>query len=152
MKHEQRIDILGRIGEKIVVNHLNSLGMKVEESLNHFDSEKDLLADGKTIEVKTQQPFVYKDAFTFRDNQLRKCRSVDELYVVSIPPVMKPDYKWGGHLFKIDPKTFTETRYTTKNGNKMILINIDQPAVQSIKELTKEETQELMKYAESGYA
>lgn len=152
MKHEQRIDILGRIGEKIVVNHLNSLGMKVEESINHFDSEKDLLADGKTIEVKTQQPFVYKNAFTFRENQLRKCRSVDELYVVSVPPVMKLDYKWGGQLFKIDPKTFTETRYTTKNGHKMILINIEQPAVQSIKELTKEEIQELNKYTESAYA
>lgn len=151
MKHDQKIDIVGRIGEKIVVNYLNSQGEKVQESIDHFDREKDLISNGKKVEVKTQQPFVVKNAFTFRVNQLRKCRSVDELYIVSVPPKMKPNYKWGGWLFKVDPKTFKESRYTTSFGNEMVVINIEQPAVTPLKKLSKEEIDELNKYTESAY-
>jgi len=152
MKSDQKIDIIGRIGEKIVVNYLNSQGQKVQESLDHFDREKDLLSDGKKIEVKTQQPFVVKNAFTFGTNQLRKCRSVDELYIVSIPPKMDFHYKWGGWLFKVDPKTFKESRYTTKFGKEMVVIKIEQPAVKPLKKLSEEEISELVKYTESAYA
>jgi len=152
MKNDERISILGRIGEKIVINHLNNLGRHVQESLDHYDSEKDLLVDGKKVEVKTEQPFVLKNAFTFRENQIRKCRSVDELYFVSIPPVISPKYKWGGWLFKADPKKFEESeRYTTKYGNKMVVIPIDQDAITPIRKLTTEEVKELTKYAQSAY-
>lgn len=152
MKHEQRIDILGRIGEKIVVNYLNSLGHKVQESIDHFDRTKDMTVDGKHIEVKTEQPFVMKNAFTFRETQLRKCRSVDELYFVSIPPLINPKYKWGGWIFSANPKTFIESeRYTTKYGHKMVVIPIEQESLVAVKKLTQEEIHELMKYADSNY-
>lgn len=153
MKHEQRIDILGRIGEKIVVNYLNSLGHKVQESIDHFDRTKDMTVDGKHIEVKTEQPFVMKNAFTFRETQLRKCRTVDELYFVSIPPLIKKDYKWGGWIFKADPKNFIiSEKYTTKYGNKMIVIPIEQEALVPLQRMNQEEINQLVKYAESNYA
>lgn len=153
MKHDQKIDILGRIGEKIVVNYFNSQGRKVQESIDHFDRFKDMIVDGKMIEVKTEQPFVMKNAFTFRENQLQKCRNVDELYFVSIPPLMKKNYKWGGWIFKADPKNFIiSERYTTKYGNKMIVIPIEQEALVPVQKMNQEEIDELIKYAESNYA
>ena len=152
MKTEQRIDILGRIGEKILVNYFNTLGRKVQESIDHFDHVKDMTVDGKLIAVKTEQPFVKKNAFTFRENQLRKCRNVDELYFISIPPLLNPSYKWGGWIFKADPKTFVESeRYTTKFGNKMIVVPIEQESLIPVKKLSQDEIDELIKYADSNY-
>ena len=85
MERHQAIDILGRTGEKIIANMLIELGLNVQESIDHFDREKDFLVDGKKVEVKTEQPYVLMNCFSFRENQLRKCRSVDVLYFVSIP-------------------------------------------------------------------
>ena len=149
---DYNVDILGRIGEKIVVNYLTTQGKLVQESINHYDSEKDMIVDGKKAEVKTQQPFVMKNAFTFRENQLRKCRNVDILYFVSVPPVFKKPFAWGGWLFEADPKKFTTSNYTTKKGINMILVDIDQPALTPIYKLSKEEVDELVKYANSSYA
>jgi hypothetical protein len=153
MNHAQRIDILGRMGEKIVVNYLNNLGHKVEESIDPYDRVKDMTVNNQlNIEVKTEQPFVIKNAFTIRENQLKKCRNVDELYFVSVPPLMNLKYKWGGWIFKVDPKTFVESsRYTTKYGNKMVVIPINQDAVVPVQKLKQEEITELLKYTESSY-
>ena len=151
MNRNQTIEILGRIGEKIVANYFSQRGCKVIESINHFDSEKDMLIDDKKIEVKTQQPFVKLNSLTFRKNQLRKCKNVDKLFVVTVPPVMRTSYKWGGWILEIDPKTFKYTNYTTKVGTQMICINIEQEAVKPLYKLTTEEVVELMKYAQSDY-
>jgi len=148
----QAIDILGRTGEKIIANLLTGLGLKVEESINHFDSEKDFLVDGKKVEVKTEQPYVRKNAFTFRENQLRKCQSVDVLYFVSIPPLIEPDYRWGGWIFRVDPRSFQYHRYTTKFGIRMIAIPIHQNAMVPVCKMKEEEIRELVKYANSAYA
>jgi len=148
----QAIDILGRTGEKIIANLLSRQGLKVEESINHFDSEKDFLVDGKKVEVKTEQPYVRKNAFTFRENQLRKCRSVDVLYFVSIPPLIAPDYKWGGWIFRAEPSAFEYYRYTTKFGIRMIAVPINQSAMFPLCKMKEEEIRELVKYANSAYA
>ena len=143
--------ILGQIGEKIVSNLLCRLGHVVQESIDPFDSQKDMTSDDKLIEVKTQQPFVLKNSFSFKLNQLRKCRNVDELYFVSIPPLMNKKYKWGGWIFKVNPKEFVTTIYTTKHGLEMILIKIEQESVQPFYKMTNEECNELCKYAQSSY-
>ena len=145
------IDILGRMGEKIVANYLRKHGRPVEEAIDHFDREKDMVVDGKFVEVKTEQAFVYKDAFSFRENQLNKCSRVDELYFVSVPPLIKPDYKWGGWIFKTDPSAFTVSKYRTKQGVDMLLIAIEQPALTPWVKMTDEEIAELSKYAQSSY-
>jgi hypothetical protein len=66
---------------------------------------------------------------------------------------MKRNYKWGGWIFKADPKNFTiSERYTTKFGNKMIVIPIEQDALVPIQKLHQSEIDELIKYADSSYA
>jgi hypothetical protein len=50
MKDRERdIDFLGRIGEKIIINMLSREGKIVEESIDPYDREKDMICDGKTI-------------------------------------------------------------------------------------------------------
>ena len=73
LTREQKIEILGKIGEKYVGNYL-AKNRKVEFSLDNFDSEKDLLADDKTVEVKVGTPFITEGAIAFKKSQLAKCR------------------------------------------------------------------------------
>ncbi len=149
--HEERISILGRTGEKIFSNFMRSQGKNLVESIDNFDSEKDYIVDGKTVEVKTEQPFVSMNSFSFRPNQLMKCRRVDELYFVTVPPLMDPKYRHGGKIFYADPKKFRHREYTTRAGRKMILIPIEQEAVKEVYSMTKVEINELLKYAKSDY-
>jgi hypothetical protein len=150
MTKDELMNELGLMGEKIVINLLNEEGRKVKTSIDKYDSEKDLLADGKKVEVKTQVPFIMKNAFSFKPNQLRKCRSVDELYFVSVPAERHTD-KWEGWIFKADPKEFVTTEYRTKDGRNMLLISREQKALTPIKRMSDEEMKELQKYTVSGY-
>jgi Holliday junction resolvase-like predicted endonuclease len=73
-KIEQNMEILGRMGEKYVAKWLRDQGHTVDESLFHFDSQKDMTCDDVTVEVKTHVPFVKAQAFGIKTQQLRKCR------------------------------------------------------------------------------
>ncbi len=142
---------LGLMGEKIVINMLNEEGRKVKTSIDKYDSEKDLLIDDKIkAEVKTQVPFIMQNAFTFKPNQLRKCRGVDELYFVSVPAGKHSD-KWAGWIFKADPKSFVTRNYRTKDGRDMLLVDREQESLTPIKKMSFEEIKELQKYTVSGY-
>jgi hypothetical protein len=150
MTKDEMMNELGLAGEKIVINLLSEEGRKVKSSINKYDSEKDLLADDKKVEVKTQVPFIMQNAFTFKPNQLRKCRSVDILYFVSVPAGRHND-KWAGWIFKAEPKTFNTRNYKTKDGRDMILVDREQDALTPVKKMTDEEMKELQKYSVSGY-
>ena len=151
MTKEELMNELGLAGEKIVINMLSSEGCRIESSINKYDSEKDLMVDGQyKVEVKTQVPFIMKNSFTFKPNQLRKCRSVDVLYFVSVPAPRHTD-KWAGWIFKAEPKNFVTSTYTTKDGREMILINREQPALIPVKKMSDEEARELQKYTVSEY-
>ena len=150
MTKEEMMNELGLAGEKIIINMLSEAGCRIKSSVDKFDSEKDLLVDGKKVEVKTQVPFIMQNAFTFKPNQLRKCRSVDVLYFVSVPAGRHND-KWAGWIFKADPKTFTTRTYKTKDGRQMILVDREQPALYPVKKMTDEEMVELQKYTVSDY-
>lgn len=152
LSHKMKIELLGKTGEKIIANELSKQGFVIEHSINNFDSEKDLLVNGKKIEIKTEQPYVLKNSITIRETQLKKCRSVDFLFFVTVPPLIKRDYKWGGWIFQVDPKSFVYEKYTTKSGIKMISISILQDAVTPVRELDFTEKNELKKYAVSDYA
>lgn len=132
---------LGIIGEKIVRNFMTANGFTVTDTLNVYDSDKDFDAEknGKkyTVEVKTQVPFVTKTAFTIKENQYRKCFSVDLLMFVCVPPT-KP-FKYGGQVFAANPKNTKSEKFTTRDGRKMILIPINQTSVKSVKKMTGEE-------------
>jgi hypothetical protein len=145
-KHQE----LGLLGEKIVTNMLSGLGLRVEQSINKYDSEKDLLVDGKKVEVKTETPFVKKECFSFRPNQLKKCTTVDVLYIVSVPHPKYEHYS-GGWVFRVDPKNFEHFTYKTRYGVEMIGIKINQPAVVPVQKLSDAEIKELVKYSVTSY-
>jgi len=150
MTKDEMMNELGLAGEKIIINLLSEEGRKIQSSINKYDSEKDLLADNKKVEVKTQVPFIMQNAFTFKPNQLRKCRSVDELYFVSVPASHHTD-KWAGWIFKADPKSFKTRNYKTKDGRDMLLVDREQDSLTPIKKMSMEEIKELQKYTVSGY-
>ena len=151
MNKKELMNELGLAGEKIVINMLSGEGCRIESSINKYDSEKDLMVDGQyKVEVKTQVPFIMKNSFTFKPNQLHKCRSVDVLYFVSVPAPRHTD-KWAGWIFRVEPKNFVTTTYRTKDGREMILINREQPALIPVKKMSDEEARELQKYTVSEY-
>lgn len=149
---EQLISELGLAGEKIIINYLSEQGRIVKQSIDKFDSQKDITVDGNlTVEVKTQQPYVIRNSLSFRPNQLKKCSNVDILYFVTTTAEISPNYKWNNCIFEVDPKNFKSRSYTTKFGIKMIDVPIEQEAVKFIKKLTADEAKQLSKYTHSDY-
>lgn len=132
MSRNEYNKLIGDAGEKVVLSLLKTLNRPVIMSDNFYDAEKDMSCDGKKIEIKTEQPYVKKNAFTFHKNQLEKCTSVDELYVVSIPPRINLNYKHGGKVFI--PNLFEYFEYTSNN-KPMIGIPIEQASVIEIARL-----------------
>ena len=152
LTREQKIEILGKIGEKYVGNYLAE-NRKVQFSLDNFDSEKDLMADDKTVEVKVGTPFITEGAIAFKKSQLTKCRSVDEFYFVTIP-APKYDYRWSGWLFRIENNFRYKVRNITRsNGwiDEMVLVPIEQDAVIPMFKVEDSVINEMMKYTTSKY-
>ena len=152
LTREQKIEILGKMGEKYVGNYLAE-NRKVQFSLDNFDSEKDLMADDKTVEVKVGTPFITEGAIAFKKSQLMKCRSVDEFYYVTIP-APKYKYRWSGWLFRIENTFKYRVRKVTRsNGgiDEMALVPIEQDAVVPIHKVQDSVINEMMKYTTSNY-
>ena len=82
---EQKKMKTGDLGEKLVARYYRTLGNVVEESLDLFDYEKDMMIDLNRCEVKTQQRWHRENAFTIKPNQLKKCQEVDLLVIVETP-------------------------------------------------------------------
>lgn len=175
----KKIEKIGQVGEKIIRNYLNKLkGVTVEDSINLYDSEKDAVIeveidedddesasittkytneDGKTVvfktvEIKTCTPFVTEKAVTIRKKQLKKCRTVDELYFVTVP-IKGYEYEYSGWILKIDPKNFD---YNPKKINdskepcgyrEMCIIPVRQKATTRIRRLYKSEIRELLRFS-----
>lgn len=152
-----RIQKIGNIGERIAMDYVKSLGYKVIKSSDPYDSVKDFYydKDNKVVhaEVKTQQPYVLREQFTFAPNQLKKCSEVDELYIVTIPPLMRPSYEHSRRIFRLRPTTnpFLFERYTTKLGKDMIGIPIYQENIECVGSVSDEDTKKLFELARSDY-
>lgn len=152
LTREQKIEILGKMGEKYVGNYLAET-RRVIHSLDNFDSEKDMTADGKTVEVKVGTPFIVEKSISFKRSQLPKCREVDEFYYVTIP-APKYKYRWSGWLFRIENTFKCRIRKVTRsNGwiDEMALIPIEQEAVIPIHKVPDSVIAEMMKYTTSNY-
>lgn len=151
MNTKDKIQELGMLGEKIIINRLSKKGHIVESSIDKYDRTKDLMIDGKLkAEVKTQVPFILENAFTFKSSQLTKCRNVDVLYFISVPPPNHDD-KWAGWVFEANPQEFKVRQRKTRDGREMLLIDREQEALKPIAKLSDEEIFELKKYTVSGY-
>jgi len=125
----------GELGERIVAKYFTDLGHKVEQSLNLLDHKKDMTIDGKTCEVKTQQPWQIENAFTVRSNQIRKCREVDHLIFIETPSKSN-GYKVDIYSFPKEDRT-VRTKITRDNrqmflydkGKGTLLTSIDDPDI-----------------------
>ena len=139
---------LGKMGEICVGNWASTQGKVVIHSIDPYDSQKDLVIDGVTVEVKTQTPYINEMAFSIRPNQLYKCREVDELYFVALPsPHSRFAYDGQSWIYKVDPKTFTHRETHTRGGMKMILIDIKQTAVTPVIEIDPSDVALMMRYS-----
>tara|TARA_X000000368_G_C22461381_1_gene463512 strand:+ start:57 stop:494 length:438 start_codon:yes stop_codon:yes gene_type:complete len=135
--------LLGNAGEKIVANYLQEKGFKVEHSVDPYDNQKDMKVNGKTLEVKTQVPFVFKNSFTIKDNhQLKKCENADYLIFVQAPCAKLDE----SGIFQVD-KGWTYERYTTKAGVKMIMVSMKQTAVRKLTSIEGKNKKILRNYA-----
>lgn len=144
------IEMLGRAGETIIVNYCTAAGQKVTMSVDQYDSTKDMIIDGLKVEVKTQVPFIYKNAFSFKENQLKKCLSVDRVIFVSVPNDKMPHFS-SGKVYLIKAAELKHTSYTTKDGRKMILVPIDQPGMEELFDLSESDQKLLKGYSVSAW-
>lgn len=75
---------LGNIGEGLVFSSLRKRHENVAFSEDKFDSVKDGVVDGQSVEVKTLVPIKIYDAFCIGSDQIVKCLNVDRLFFVKI--------------------------------------------------------------------
>jgi hypothetical protein len=131
---------LGTMGEKIVSNYYSRAGNIVEHSIDPYDSHKDLLVDGKKVEVKTQTRFVMKDCFTLKLNQIKKC--INGFYIVECPTTASNE----SSLYKVD-KGFRYNTGHMNNGDVRYEIPRQQPAVKKLADIEGKEKMLLRKYS-----
>ena len=128
--------LLGILGERIIAKLLRDNGYTVEESLNIFDPGKDFLVNGKPVEVKTQVPLLFKDAFAVSTNQLVKIRSSHAVYWISVPPKKTHD-DCAGYVYQLNPRCNMQfSIWTNRAGRESIIIPRKQPAMKVVHVLT----------------
>ena len=119
MSDKLKMNQMGTAGEKLVCSFYRDLGCKVEESLSTYDRVKDLIVDGETCEVKTQQPFHIENAFTIKKNQLTKCRNVAKLIFVEVPSTNSDVIK----IWEAPKETRKFRTRMTRDGRNMYLLD-----------------------------
>ena len=153
---EQTIDVrkvlLGMIGERIVASFLRKQGHEVEESLNVFDIEKDMLVDNKKVEVKTQVPIIMEDSFGVTPRQKLKIMSSHRVYFISVPlPKNEDDLE--GCIFEMDPEdsSLKAHRWRSINGREMLCFPRRQPAMKLVHRITDEKVLKQLKELSTSY-
>lgn len=111
---------LGDLGELAIKAYYDLLGESYTRSDNPYDSVKDATNARGTVEVKTQVPFINKDAFSIKENQFNKVMSATTVYFVSAP-TDRP-YKDDGCIYEcLDPSKLEWFTEWTRDNRKMIL-------------------------------
>jgi hypothetical protein len=155
MTNHKNILELGRAGELVVIEMLESLGigLHIRDMYleNKYDREKDILVDGKyRVEVKTQAPFVKMNAFTFLPNQITKCTSADVLYFVSVPHPTWPHFS-DGWIYRAVPSEMKYHPWKDRWGKDRIIIPIEQEALIQVTKMTDEKAKELQSLLSTMY-
>jgi hypothetical protein len=136
---------LGNLGEKIIANYFTLKGKVVLLSEDLFDRKRDLLVDGKDVEVKTLVPMIKDKSFMVKNNQLEKIMNSYRTYFIAVP-LSKLDNRYGGKIYELDPKTMITKKSCIEHlidGNTCI--PIDQEAMTHIHTITNENTIKYMK-------
>jgi hypothetical protein len=143
--------LLGIMGERIVAHTLRQQGHVVEESLNVFDTEKDMLVDNNPVEVKTQVPYMIEDSFAVFPNQLKKLKNCHRAYFVSVP--LKAEDPLAGGIFEIDLKSedVKAHRVQRHDGVSVICFPRRQKEMKMIYQITDEGILEQLKKLSTSY-
>jgi hypothetical protein len=151
MNQDHRKILLGILGERIVAKLLRDNGHTVEESLDIFDPVKDLLVNGRPVEVKTQVPLLFKDAFTIIPNQLTKIRSAHAVYWVSVPPTKTYD-NCAGYVYQLNPRADMQfSMWASSSGKDAVIIPRKQPAMKVVHVIKDEAILKQLKQLSSSY-
>jgi hypothetical protein len=147
----ERKILLGIMGERIVAQHLRKLGHDVEESLNVFDSEKDMLVDGLPVEVKTQVPIMVEDSFGIAPSQKAKIYTCHRVYFISVP--LKGHDELAGCVYEMDPRdeSLKAHRWSTHAGREMIFFTRRQKAMKHIFTIDNEDILEQLRKLSTSY-
>jgi len=129
--------LLGLIGERIVAKVLRDSGHTVDESLDPFDSEKDMNVDGQRVEVKTQVHVVIEDSFGIPRSQLKKIMASHRVYFVSVPPAREINQDdLMGCVFELDPSSDFKMHRAMIGKNETLCIPRRQTAMRMIYQVT----------------
>jgi hypothetical protein len=143
--------LLGMIGERIVAHLLRLNGHIVEESLNVFDPEKDMIVDSHPVEVKTQVPLLMEDSFAVDRNQLKKIKRCRSVYFVSVPLKKNVD-EYAGSIFELDMLGDVKAhRATVADGREVVCFPRRQPAMKKIGQITDPAILEQLKTLSTSY-
>lgn len=143
--------LLGMIGERIVAHYLRKGGHEVEESLNVYDSEKDMLVNGLPCEVKTQVPIMIEDSFAVGIRQKAKIYSCHRIYFISVPH--RADDELAGCIFEMDPRApnLKAHRWSTNSGREMICFPRRQSALKLIYQIEDQGILEQLRTLSTSY-
>ncbi len=142
--------LLGMLGEKVVAKYLRDRGHEVNESLNVFDSAKDMVVDGENVEVKTQAPFIIHDSFSIATNQLTKIQNSHRVYWVCVP-LSKTYDAYAGFIFEMDPKVAKHHTIRLKSGREMVCFKRNQPGMTIVHKIKDQKLFEHLKELSSSY-
>lgn len=143
--------MLGMIGERIVASYLRKQGHEVDESLNVFDNEKDMLVDGKNCEVKTQVPIMVEDSFAISPNQRNKVLSAHRVYWINVP--IKIEDEMAGCVFEMNPndEAIKAHRWRTRSGREMICFPRHQTAMKILFKIEDPEILDQLRMLSTSY-
>ena len=150
MDSESKKILLGLLGERIVAKLLRDAGHTVEESLDIFDSEKDLLVNNKNVEVKSQVPLLIKDSFTVGLNQMTKIKESHAVYWISIPPKVALD-DLSGCVFQMNPRKCKHRIWSTNSGKEMMLFPRRQEAMKIVHRIKDQKILQQLRQLSTSY-
>lgn len=142
--------LLGILGEKIVAKHFRDSGHQVEESLDVFDSDKDMIIDGNNVEVKTNAPLIYYDSFSFPKSQYNKIINSHRVYWVSVPLQTQED-PFAGCIFEMDPKVAKLHTIKFRSGTTAIGLRRQQEGMKVIYKIEDPKLLKQLKELSSSY-
>jgi hypothetical protein len=90
MSRESDILKLGALGEALVKDTFEWLGLQVYMSEDRYDTVKDMIVDNESIEVKTLTPIKKSNSFCMQQSQWNKLDNVDRLFFIEVPDYGNP--------------------------------------------------------------
>lgn len=148
LTEQQRIELIGALGEEIVDKVLKEAGFDVKKSEDKYDSEKDFTVQGLKVEVKTVVPWFTEKALTIDASQYRKCYNADYVIFVCVPSKGLTNLstnQYDGNIYVVNPKEVKWRTKETRNGLSKCLININQPGVRLCHKITDEKILDRMR-------